>query len=126
MSHNKMKILQRFQALRPAIQMILHEMDLQVKGRRVKLHWVFDIDDTIIFDNARSTPNAQILDLVRMAKGRNDHVHLVTARTNGMKSETIAELGRVGVPYTTLDHATDKQRENSATISQYKADLRKK
>ena len=93
-----MKILQRFQALRPAIQFILHEMDQMLKGRRMKLHWVFDIDDTIIFDNARSTPNAQILDLVRMAKGRGDHVHLVTARTTGMKSETIAELGRVGVP----------------------------
>jgi hypothetical protein len=101
-------------------------MDLHVKGRKVKLHWVFDIDDTIIFDNARSTPNAQVLDLLRMAKGRGDSVHLVTARGMSMKSETIAELGRVNVPYTSLDLATEKQRDNAATISQYKAEMRKK
>jgi hydroxymethylpyrimidine pyrophosphatase-like HAD family hydrolase len=55
---------------------------------------VFDIDDTIIFDNGRSTPNLQVVELLRKLKTKGAQIHLVTARDQEHRQETILELKR--------------------------------
>ena len=87
---------------------------------------VFDIDDTILFDNSRSGPNLQVLEFLRDSYASGHKVHLVTARSVSTRSETIAELRRSKVPFHTLDLATEKQRSDMATIAEYKYLCRKK
>ena len=87
---------------------------------------VFDIDDTILFDNARSGPNLQVLEFLRTSYAAGHKIHLVTARSVSTRSETIAELKRSKVPFHTLDLATEKQRETMTSIAEYKFGARKK
>lgn len=87
--------IEKFQAVRPAIQRIQYERKMfKQKG---PLHYVFDIDDTLIFDNGRSTPNVQVVKLLEEAKANGDQVHLITARGLSARSETVAELKRAGI-----------------------------
>ena len=90
-----MRIVQKFQALKPALQRLRHELNQMPKGPK---HIVFDIDDTIIFDNARSTPNLQVVEFLKDLKKNGHLIHLVTARSTDARSDTILELNRVGMP----------------------------
>lgn len=87
---------------------------------------VFDIDDTILFDNSRSGPNLQVLEFLKESYNDGHKVHLVTARSLSARSDTIAELKRCKVPFHSLDLASEKQREDMATIAEYKYLCRKK
>jgi predicted HAD superfamily phosphohydrolase YqeG len=117
-----MKIIQKFQALKPALLRLRHEM-AKTKG---KLHIVFDIDDTIIFDNARSTPNLQVVEFLKEFKKGGHSIHLVTARSTEARQDTLLELNRVGMPFDTLDLCPEKMREDLAKVSKFKFQMRKK
>ena len=88
------------------------------------MHYVFDIDDTLIFDNGRSTPNVQVVKLLEEAKANGDLVHLITARGLSARSETVAELKRAGIKYDTLDLAPEAKRKDAFTISNKKREKR--
>lgn len=87
---------------------------------------VFDIDDTILFDNSRSGPNLQVLEFLKDSYDAGHKIHLVTARSLSARSDTIAELKRSRVPFHSLDLATEKQRDSMASIAEYKFACRKK
>lgn len=119
-----MKVIQRFQSLRPAIQRTIHEMDLSKVARPFNV--VFDIDDTIIFDNGRSTPNLQVVELLKKLKSKGALIHLVTARDQEHRQETMLELKRSKIDYDSLELAPSKSRDSLVGVAKFKHAMRKK
>jgi hydroxymethylpyrimidine pyrophosphatase-like HAD family hydrolase len=66
-------------------------------GKKQK-HLVFDIDDTLLFDNGRSAPNLQIIEFLTDMKASGFQIHLVTARGKSTESMTKLELNRSAIP----------------------------
>lgn len=119
-----MKVIQQFQSLRPAIQRCVHELDLNKVTKPFNV--VFDIDDTIIFDNGRSTPNLQVVELLKKLKAKGAKIHLVTARDQESRQETILELKRSKIEYDSLELASSKARESLVGVAKFKHAMRKK
>lgn len=121
-----MRVLKRFNALLPAIQEV-YQLLILVPHKNI----VFDIDDTLIFDDYRNTPNQQVRALLLYLQQRDYNVHLVTARVNDaeMKKTTKEELDQMGIKLRkgrdTLALCPDKMRETMASVSAWKAAMRK-
>lgn len=146
------KILGQYQALMPAVQHVCsllsnHVSDnwataarpagaaamagnaATVVGTNAPLfHAVFDIDDTLIFDDNRQTPNLQVKHLLEVARAHNCKIHLVTAREKNAEviRWTRDELRRHGIQYDTLALAPRKSRETMASIAAWKHSERAK
>jgi hypothetical protein len=133
----KHKVLGQYQALMPAVQHVCsllsnHVADNWTSGGAAEapkpLHAVFDIDDTLIFDDNRQTPNLQVKHLLEVARAHNCKIHLVTAREKNAEviKWTRDELRRHGIQYDTLALAPKKTRETMATIAAWKHSERAK
>lgn len=99
----------------------------QLLGLIPKDQWrlVVDIDDTLIFDDGRSSANLQVLTFVQELYKAGAKVHLVTARSKEMDRATRNELKRLKIDYTTLDVAPERARANVKTTSEWKYSKRK-
>jgi hypothetical protein len=117
-----MKVYEKFSALLPCVQNVYLRLSA-IPSREV----VVDIDDTLIFDDGRSTPNVQVKELIAALLAKQYKVHLVTARLHDadMVRATKQELKKLGIEYTSLKLAPAKAREDSASISEWKALQRK-
>lgn len=136
----KHKILGQYQALMPAVQHVCTLLSnhvaenwaasMPVEGAEPSkgFHAVFDIDDTLIFDDNRQTPNLQVKHLLEVARAHNCKIHLVTAREKNAEviKWTRDELRRHGIQYDTLALAPRKMRETMATIAAWKHSERAK
>lgn len=108
-------------ALAAAVQdasKVIAELSMSVP----KAHVVFDIDDTLIFDNEKETPNVQIKHLLAVSKAHGAQVHLVTAR---MKAADVVkwtrdQLRRQGIVYDTLALAPASARKDLASVARWK------
>lgn len=114
------KLLAQYKALMPAIQhasILLSELAIGDD-----LNVVFDIDDTLIFDDNRQTPNIQVKHLLQVARAHGYKVHLVTARekNNEVIKWTRDELRRHGIQYDSLALAPKKSRESMASVALWK------
>lgn len=111
-----------YTALLPAIREIYTLISLMPQSK----HVVFDIDDTIIFDDYRGSMNHQIVSLLRILQDRGYKIHFVTARHISMRAETEKELREKGVKYDTLALCPDATRKAAespngmAIIAQWK------
>lgn len=117
-----MKIVEKYEALLPAVQAATRLIsDATLIGERA-CNIVFDIDDTLIFDDQRQTPNVQIKFLLDVAKAHGCKVHLVTARERSkeVRQWTAQELKRHSIAYDSLALAPAKHRENMASVSAWK------
>jgi hypothetical protein len=115
----QMKVVSQYKALMPAIEQMCTILARHSKGAG---HAVFDIDDTLIFDNEHETPNLQIVHLVDVARAYGLQIHLVTAR---MKSPDVlrwtrAQLKRHGIVYDSLALAPDEMRTSMASVASWK------
>lgn len=135
------KVIGQYQALMPAVQHVCSLLSNHVgeawTGTGASMgptaaapvfHAVFDIDDTLIFDDNRQTPNLQVKHLLEVARAHNCKIHLVTAREKNAEviKWTRDELRRHGIQYDTLALAPKKMRETMATIAAWKHSERAK
>lgn len=92
---------------------------------------VFDIDDTLIFDNqgdeTKPKKHQVVIDLLMRLREVGAHIHLVTARINDaeMRKETIMELESMNIPYNSLTLAPQSARSDMASISKWKMQTRR-
>lgn len=109
--------MHKYSALLPCVQRAV-----ELLGTLPHKTVVVDIDDTLIFDDGRLTPNMQVRDLVTMLKHNSYKVHLVTARskTPEMIRITKAELKQLKIPYDTLALAPEKNRKDMVATSLWK------
>lgn len=112
----------------PAIQhvsmLVAEHMSKQPENASV----VFDIDDTLIFDDNHQTPNVQVKHLLEVARAHGCKVHLVTAREKSAEVTkwTRDELRRHGIQYDSLALAPKKVRDSMASIAKWKHSERAK
>lgn len=99
----------------------------QLLGMIPREQWrlVVDIDDTLIFDDGRSSANLQVVTFVQELLKAGAKVHLVTARSKEMDRATRNELKRLKIEYTSLDVAPERARANVKTTSEWKYSKRK-
>lgn len=124
----KHAVVAQFSALAPAVQhasRIVAEVSMTMTQVP---HVVFDIDDTLIFDNEMETPNVQIKHLLDVAKAYGAQIHLVTAR---MKAADVTrwtrdQLRRQGIVYNTLALAPPAARKDLASVAKWKHSQRAK
>jgi predicted HAD superfamily phosphohydrolase YqeG len=123
---SKFKLISQYKSLKQAIThacIVLSELavgdDLNV---------VFDIDDTLIFDDNRQTPNIQVKHLLEVAKAHGYKIHLVTARekNNEVIKFTRDELRRHQITYDTLALAPKKSRGSMTDVALWKHSERSK
>ena len=90
-------------------------------------HAVFDIDDTLIFDDERSTSNVQIKHLVAVVKAFGCHIHLVTARLKNAEIMrwTEHQLKSQGIAYDTLSLCPKQMRASMQQVGDWKDAQRK-
>lgn len=121
----KMKVVGQYKALMPAVE---HMCTLLSRHSHGSGHAVFDIDDTLIFDNEHETPNLQIMHLVDVARAYGLDVHLVTARMHApdVVSWTRAQLRRHKIKYNTLALAPEAVRESMSSVAKWKHEQRAK
>jgi hypothetical protein len=93
-----MELHKSYLALLPAVKEVYTLISLVPQSK----HVVFDIDDTIIFDDYRGSMNHQIVSLLKILQDHGYKIHLVTARHADMRSETERELRSKGIKYDTL------------------------
>ena len=92
---------------------------------------VFDIDDTLIFDNhgdeSKPKKHQIVIDLLMRLREVGAHIHLITARINDddMRKETITELELMNIPYNSLTLAPQFARNNMASVSKWKMQTRR-
>lgn len=117
-----MKIVEKFEALLPAVQAATRLISDTTLVGNVPSNIVFDIDDTLIFDDQRQTPNVQIKFLLDVAKAHGCKIHLVTARerSKDVRQWTAQELKRHSITYDTLALAPPKYRGTMASVSAWK------
>ena len=96
---------------------------------------VFDIDDTILFDNGSMdsenvVPNHNVLELLKRIHDLGVEIHLVTARLrdDDMLKATQEELENLGVGniYKSLTLAPESSRKTMATVSFWKMKQRQR
>lgn len=121
-----MKLIQKFNALLPAIQCVYQNL-----SRTPSKNVVFDIDDTLIFDDNRKKPtvNAQIVALLTFLNKAGYKIHLVTARLNDadMVEYTKRELAKIEIPqWDSLSLCPEAYRETTVLVSKWKAMCREK
>jgi hypothetical protein len=95
---------------------------------------VFDIDDTLVRDDAdseqrHSTAIAEVCSLLFMFHRMKCTIGLVTARSSSMREETIAELARLNIDYSIYDASNllfcpEEYRKSFTDISQWKQSAR--
>lgn len=124
------KVVAQYRALHPAIQHVSgliaeHMFTQSVPGT---LHAVFDIDDTLIFDDDRQTPNVQVKHLVEVCRAHGCKIHLVTARERSAEviRWTRDELRRHGILYDSLALAPKSERTSMAKVAKWKHSERAK
>lgn len=120
------QVVAQYQALWPLIQHVASLL-AEYSGAQ-EPHAVFDIDDTLIFDDNRQTPNVQIKHLLEVARAYGCKIHLVTAREKSAEVTrwTRDELRRHGIQYDTLVLAPKKARTSMATVAAWKLSERAK
>jgi len=121
-----MKLVQKYNALLPAIQCVYQNL-----SRTSSKEIVFDIDDTLIFDDNRKKPtvNAQIIALLTYLHKMGYKIHLVTARLDDeeMRQVTNDELTKIKIPkWDSLSLCPEMYRESGVTISKWKASCRQR
>lgn len=121
------KVLGQYKALMPAVQHATQLLTEKASGRADQ-HVVFDIDDTLIFDDNRQTPNVQIKHLLDVVRAYGYKVHLVTARQRSadVSRWTREELRRQGIQYDTLALAPESARATLASVAKWKHSQRSK
>lgn len=120
-----MKIIKKFDTLAKAIQEIYQQLSM-LDEKNI----CFDIDDTIIFDDYRNTPNVQIVQMVLFLQKNGYNIHFITARVDNaeMRQQTKKEIKSVGITLKskdTLSLCPAKSRESMVHISQWKYLTRK-
>jgi predicted secreted acid phosphatase len=87
-----------------------------------QVHAVFDIDNTLIFDDNRETPNVQVKHLLEVARAHGCKIHLVTARekSSEVTKWTRDELKRHGIPYDSLALSPKKSRSSMTEVAKWK------
>ena len=123
------KTVAQYKALMPAVQhacKLVSEQLWSVDAPEASI--VFDIDDTLIFDDSRQTPNVQVKHLLEVCRAHGCKIHLVTAREKSpdVMRWTRDELRRHGIHYDTLALAPKKARESMASIASWKHAQRSK
>lgn len=88
----------------------------------------FDIDDTLIFDDSRQTPNVQVKHLLDVARAHGYKIHLITAREKSPEviRWTRDELRRHCVYYDTLALCPKSKRNSMQEVSAWKHSERAK
>jgi hypothetical protein len=122
-------IVAKYKALSPAIQhvaMLIAEYMNQTSEQ--ELQAVFDIDDTLIFDDDRATPNIQVKHLLEVARAHGCKIHLVTARERSPEVVrwTREELKRHNIVYDSLSLAPPSVRTSMADVAIWKYQERAK
>jgi len=131
MQSKKHELVSQYKALRPLINELCEILMRYTETRDPKkdpVHVVFDIDDTLIFDDNRQTPNIQIKHLLDLATEMGCKVHLVTARE---KSDEVIrwtrdELRRHNIRYDTLALCPKRQRVSMDRVAKWKHSERTK
>jgi len=120
-----MEIVGRYNALCDAVQ---HACLLISQNFDSNASVIFDVDDTLIFDDGHETPNVQIKHLLSVVKAYGYKIHLVTARLNNCENLkwTRDELRRHGIQYDSLALCPKKQRLSMKTVADWKHSERKK
>jgi hypothetical protein len=114
---DSIEVLGKFMVLQEAI-----ERCNNLLGMLPRETWslAVDIDDTLIFDDGRSSPNNQVVTFVQELYKAGAKVHLITARSKEMDRATKNELSLAKIKYTTLDVAPERARANVKTTSEWK------
>jgi len=118
------RIFKQYKALKPLIEDICTIMvnHSHLTDSNAELHAIFDIDDTLIFDNQRTTPNVQIMHLLNVSRAHGCKIHLISARQHCKEvlRWTKDELKRTGISYDSLALAPKKMRDSMESISRWK------
>lgn len=116
------ELLGKFSVLQEAI-----ELCNNVLGMLPRDQWslAVDIDDTLIFDDGRSSLNNQVVTFVQELYKAGAKVHLITARSKEMDRATKNELQLAKIKFTTLDVAPERARASVKTTSEWKYSKRK-
>ncbi len=120
--------IKQFKTLVEAVDSLTHSITKQVNAKKAKYHAVFDIDDTLIFDmnDSKGLSNPMIIRLVLLANYHSIDVHLVTARLDepATRAYTLSQLKKHGLHqgshYQSLALASEKDRTDMKTVSEYK------
>jgi hydroxymethylpyrimidine pyrophosphatase-like HAD family hydrolase len=120
-----MKILSKHNTLKEAIQ---RAVEILIGYHGTDKHVVFDIDDTLIFDDERQSPNLQVKHLLEVARAHNYKIHLVTAREKNAEviKWTRDELRRHCIYHDSLALCPKKSRNSMKDVSAWKHSERAK
>jgi hypothetical protein len=118
-------VLAKYTALSDAIQ---HACRIISEHQKGNASVVFDIDDTIVFDDGHETPNIQIKHLLSVVKAYGFQIHLVTARESSATNIkwTRDEMRRHGIIYDSLALCPKKMRTTMDVVAKWKHDERLK
>jgi len=118
-------VIAKYTALSDAIQ---HACRIISEHQKGQASVVFDIDDTIVFDDGHETPNIQIKHLLGVVKAYGFQIHLVTAREHSATNIkwTRDEMRRHGIVYDTLALCPKKMRTTMDVVAKWKNDERLK
>lgn len=118
-------VVAKYTALSDAIQ---HACRIISEHQKGVASVVFDIDDTIVFDDGHETPNIQIKHLLTVVKAYGFQIHLVTARESSATNIkwTRDEMRRHGIIYDTLALCPKKMRASMDVVAKWKNDERLK
>jgi ribonucleotide monophosphatase NagD (HAD superfamily) len=119
---DSIEVLGKFAVLQQAI-----ELCNNLLGALPRETWslAVDIDDTLIFDDGRSSLNNQVVTFVQELQKAGAKVHLITARSKDMDRATKNELSLAKIKYTTLDVSPERARGSVKTTSEWKYSKRK-
>lgn len=117
-----MRIIGKYQSLVPAIKHTCSLISDHITSVSGDHNAVFDIDDTLIFDDQNETPNVQVKHLLQVARAYGYKIHLITAREKSasVMKWTRDELRRHSIQYETLALAPKKSRVSMADIAAWK------
>jgi hypothetical protein len=120
-----MKIVKKFDTLALAIQEIYQQLSF-IDDKNA----CFDIDDTIVFDDYRNTPNVQVVQMVLFLQKNGYNVHFITARVDNaeMRQQTKKEIKNAGITLRAKDSLSlcpNKNRDSMVDISAWKFNTRK-
>jgi predicted HAD superfamily phosphohydrolase YqeG len=123
-----MRVIGKYQSLVPAIKHSCALISDHITSNSGEHNAVFDIDDTLIFDDQNETPNIQVKHLLDVARAYGYKIHLVTARerSNAVMKWTRDELRRHAIQYESLVLAPKKSRTSMAAVAQWKHSERMK
>lgn len=125
---NKMfrhSVVKQYSALLPCVTEVARILSEEGQGTASV---VFDIDDTLIFDDEHQTPNVQVKHLLDVARAFGCKVHLVTAREKSAEVTkwTEDELRKHGIEYDSLALAPKSSRASMKLVALWKFKQRAK